>query len=141
MLISSSPWKILSQCECSIFYYAHLIQPKFIAQLYFQTQQGIHFVQIMSICTSYVLNLVNNLVKEVGPNYLQVSHFNHLFPQMASSKVSSCEAIWGRRWFLGKRFELEIVNSYSWLLTSLIVKKFLANFLYMLRCSTQWSSF
>jgi hypothetical protein len=33
------------------------------------------------------------------------------------------------------------VNSYSWLLTSLIVKKFLANFLYMLRCSTQWSSF
>jgi hypothetical protein len=80
----------------------------------------VHFVQIMSICTPYVLSLVNNLIEEVGPNYLQVSHFNHLFPQMASWKVSSCEAILGRRWFLGKRLEHEIVNSYSWLLTRLL---------------------
>jgi hypothetical protein len=56
----------------------------------------------------------------VGPNCLQVSHFNHLFPLMAFSKVSSCKAIWGRRWYLGRIFELEIANLYSWLLTSFL---------------------
>jgi len=68
------------------------------------------------LCFKFGQQLSRGSGAKLSPSFT----FQPLFPRMTSSKVSSCKAIWGKRWLLGKRFELEIVNSYLWLLTSFL---------------------
>lgn len=117
IVISSSPWKILSQCECSIL---SLDSTKIdcTTLLSNSTRSPLcsNHVYMHILCFKFGQQLSRGSGAKLSPSFT----FQPLFPRMTSSKVSSCKAIWGKRWLLGKRFELEIVNSYLWLLTSFL---------------------
>jgi hypothetical protein len=133
IVISSSPWKILSQCECSIL---SLDSTKIdcTTLLSNSTRSPLcsNHVYMHILCFKFGQQLSRGSGAKLSPSFTFQPSFSpndffkgFILQSHLGKKMITREKIW--------TWDCELIF--------VIVNKFLANFSYMLRCSTQWSSF